>query len=249
MSNQINAFHLAEANFFDMICVDRLQTEHLLAFATGVQSSNLNHAVVYHLDGAFQESLLVCCDFYANKNDPWALVVSDKYHSKLEKLLHQHVFVEIDKGVAMALLLHDMKNFPINTALEVRIMRGSLDEWSAPVMLGFESTPERMRPYTLRHQLAAQAGKAMVHFSGFIDNQAVCSLTLTLCDENTRIDDVSTNPAFQRKGYASALMIAALRHAKERQATTCFLEASVDGFNVYKKIGFCEIFTNYYYEK
>lgn len=246
--HQVQAFQLAEANFFNMISVDRIQTDHLRAFATGVQSPTLNHAVVYHVDEDFQKSLRSCCDFYANKHVPWELGVSDKDYHALGAILHQHAFVEVDTGVAMALLLQDLKVNPTPGALEMRDMWDSLDEWSTPVTLGFESTREQMQPYTFRHQMASKDNNAIIHFSGFVDNQAICSLTMTFCDDNVRIDDVATIPQYQRKGYATQLLLSALAHAKSLGSQCCFLEASNDGLSVYEHIGFKMLFKSHYYE-
>ena len=127
-------------------------------------------------------------------------------------------------------------------------MQDSMDEWSIPVTLGFESTFEKMQPYTFRHQVAAKGSNTIMHFSGFVDNQAICSLTLTFCDDNVRIDDVATIPQYQRKGYATQLLIAALTHAKSLGSQICFLEASNDGLSVYQHIGFKALFKNHYYE-
>ena len=248
MHHQVQAFHLAEANFFNMISVDRMQTDHIRAFFTGVQSSTLNHAVVYHVDDDFQKSLQSCCDFYANKHVPWEIGVANEDYHALGNILSQHAFVETDTGVAMALLLQDLKVNPTNVALKMKNMQGALDKWSIPVMLGFESTPERMQPYTDRHQVAVKDNNAIMHFSGFVDNQAICSLTLTFCDNNVRIDDVATIPQYQRKGYATQLLLAALAHAKSLGSQCCFLEASNDGLNVYQNIGFEALFKNHYYE-
>ncbi len=248
MHHQVQAFHLAEANFFNMISVDRMQTDHLRAFATGVQAPTLNHAVVYHVDDDFQKSLQSCCDFYANKHVPWEIGISDENYHDLGAILHQHGFVEVDTGVAMALLLQDLKVDTTPVALEMRDMQDSLDEWSIPVTLGFESTPEKMKPYIFRHQVAVKGNHPIMHFSGFVDNQAICSLTLTFCDDNARIDDVATIPQYQRKGYATQLLVSAIHHAKSLGSQSCFLEASNDGLSVYQHIGFKALFQNHYYE-
>lgn len=248
MHPQVRAFYLAEANFFNMISVDRMQTDHLRAFATGVQSPTLNHAVVYHVDDGFQKSLRSCCDFYADKHVPWEVGVSDKDYHALGTILRQHAFFEVDTGVAMALLLKDLKVDSTSVALEMRDMQDSMDEWSIPVTLGFESTLEKMQPYTFRHQVAAKGSNTIMHFSRFVDNKAICSLTLTFCENNVRIDDVATIPQYQRKGYATQLLLAALTQAKSLGSQICFLEASNDGLNVYQHVGFKRLFKNHYYE-
>ncbi len=244
----IDEFQRAEAHFYSIISSERMQTEHVLAFATGVQSPTLNHAVIHHVDEQFRQSLIACCDFYANKAVPWEIGVPDKHYQQLHHTLQQHGFVETDTGVAMGLLLQSVKKSPVSTALVMKIMDDDVEGWSVPVMLGFESTPDRMAPYTFRHLSAVQTGQPIVHFSGFIDHQAVCSLTLTFGDGNVRVDDVATTPQHQRQGYATQLLLAALEHASGLGAQYGFLEASNSGLSVYNNIGFERLFTTHYFE-
>ncbi|WP_133127870.1 GNAT family N-acetyltransferase [Legionella nagasakiensis] len=245
-----NAFRTTENNFFSMVSLEQIAFGHLIAFATGVEAPGLNPAIVYQVDESFETSLSLCFDFYAEKQLPWALILPDYYHNpKIADLLQQHHFIlNGDNGVAMFIALEKIEG-PMETAsLEIREIQGNLAEWCMPLIEGFESTPEITRPYAIRHQLATEMGKKLYHFSGFIDNQIVCSLSLSFYENKARIDDIATRPQFQRKGYASALIFAALRRAKEYNARYCFLEASGIGLNLYKKIGFRELFTNYCYE-
>ena len=71
---------------------------------------------------------------------------------------------------------------------------------------------------------------------------------LSICNDIARIDDVATIPEFQKKGYATKLMCEVLSFANKLNVKKCFLGASQDGLNIYKKIGFKELFTNHYYE-
>jgi ribosomal protein S18 acetylase RimI-like enzyme len=77
----------------------------------------------------------------------------------------------------------------------------------------------------------------------------VCSLTLSLSENDARIDDVATMPEHQKQGHATNLIYAALQKAKQLNVSQCFLEASGSGFNLYKRIGFNTLFKNHYYEK
>lgn len=248
MNFEAQACYQAEVNFFEKISVDCLHTNHLIAFATGVQSPTLNHAVVHHVDDTIQTSLERCCDFYARKHVPWELGVSEMHEQAFKQALAQHPWVQVDTGVAMGLGLQDLKLEHSPATLEIKPMQDALDAWGVPVTLGFESTFEAMQPYLLRHQVASKGRDTMMHFSGFVDNQAVCSLTLTFCENNVRIDDVATIPQYQRQGYATQLLRSALAYAKAQGAQGCFLEASQDGLRVYENLGFKTLFKNHYYE-
>ena len=117
------------------------------------------------------------------------------------------------------------------------------------MLYGFESTIEIIDSYRKRHEIASQSGAKLYHFSGFIKNDPVCSLSLSLCGHNVRIDDLATTPAYQRKGYATQLVHAAIDFAKTLNASKCFLEASADGLSLYQKIGFKELFINRHYQQ
>ncbi|AHE67030.1 GNAT family N-acetyltransferase [Legionella oakridgensis] len=246
----VDAFHTMEKNFFSMVSLEQVDYGNLIAFATGIQAPGLNPAIVQQIDAEFAENLLSCRDFYAEKQLPWALILPEYYYNKdVESMLSRYHFVlNGDNGMAMAIMLEDIQFPSQETPLEIKEIQGNLEEWSIPLIYGFESTPEITSPYAIRHQEAVALGKKLYHFSGFLGKEVVCSLSLSLCGNKARIDDLATMPFHQRAGYASALVFAALKRAKELNARYCFLEASGMGFHLYKKIGFHTLFTNYCYE-
>ena len=132
---------------------------------------------MYQVNDLFENSLDACCAFYAAKEIPWEIGVSDQHYSVLNHILLQHEFLEIESGVAMAL---DLKNWHApNTvlSLEIKDMRDALDAWGIPVALGFESTTEEIKPYIARHQVASKDkdNDTVMHFSGSLENKAICS--------------------------------------------------------------------------
>lgn len=66
--------------------------------------------------------------------------------------------------------------------------------------------------------------------------------------ECLHIDDIATIPDFQKKGYTTGLMHAALKHAQQLNIEQCFLEASSSGLGLYKRMGFKELFINNSYK-
>jgi len=222
----------------------------MVAYATGVQACGLNPAIVKEIDDQFFEDVKKCQAFYAQNKLPWALIFPEYLYAKrLDASLREHHLEVTDKGVAMIASLSSSSLPVIDSELIVKEIKGDLGEWSVPLIYGFESTPEITRIYTKRHESASKNDSNLHHFSGFIDNTIVSSLTLSLCEDFARIDDVATLPAYQNKGYATALILEILRFAKQLNVATCFLEASTTGLSVYKKLGFKELFINLHYEQ
>lgn len=249
MNKKFNAFHKAESNFFSMVSLTQTEYSNLVAFATGVQGSGLNPAIVNRLDDSFSTNLSACKLFYSEQNVPWALVLPEYFYNEaVHSLIKEQNLDLTGKGVAMAVEIENIQFPASTTALTIKDMQNDLHTWSIPLIYGFESTPEATEVYTIRHASAVEVGASLYHFSGYIDDTVICSLSLSLCGENARIDDVSTMPAYQKQGFATALIFAALNHAKQLNIHTCFLEASDSGLSLYKRIGFNELFLNHYYE-
>jgi ribosomal protein S18 acetylase RimI-like enzyme len=68
-------------------------------------------------------------------------------------------------------------------------------------------------------------------------------MTLTFLNRGVRIDNVATHPSYQRLGYATQMVQFALNLAKQMSIENCFLDASSKGLELYKRIGFFELFT------
>lgn len=250
MSPIAEAFHQAENNFFSMINIDKVAYDNIAAIATGVPVSNLNPAIVHRVSNTFQNNLDDCQTFYAEHKLPWALIVPEYLFNKsLGNLLQSNNFNLNDEGVAMVLDLEDIQPSTLNTKLQIKSMENDLKTWSIPLLHGFESVPVITDVYTNQHQIASKNFPNIHHFSGFVNDTVVCSLTLSTLGQQARLDDIATMPNYQKQGFASTLIYAVLEKATQLNIRTYYLEASSSGLNVYKRIGFKPIFKNYYYEK
>ena len=125
-----------------------------------------------------------------------------------------------------------------------------LNDWMMPLMGAFESTIEICRVYAGTHENALKRNINLRHFSLYKQEKPIASITLSMHDNTiARIDDVGTLPAFQGKGYASALLRYVLSEAKKLGAHHCFLESSDSGLGVYQKLGFEPLFKNNIYSR
>ncbi|HAT8178260.1 TPA: GNAT family N-acetyltransferase [Legionella pneumophila] len=250
MNNRIESFHQMERHFFSLISRELLSLEGLQACSSGVPIPALN-PVFYsgksHLLGA---EISQCKCFYESHSTPWALIVPDYLSdAKTDNVLTQSGFLSIDQGVAMCLSIRDLGISDFESDLLIRCMDKEMETWILPTIPAFESTEEIAKIYRVRHQEAIEKSSEIYHFSGFIQEQIVCSLTLTVMGDSARIDDVATFPIYQKKGYATQLILSVLQTLKDTNISWCFLEASANGLNIYKKIGFRELFKNLYYEE
>lgn len=244
----LNPFHHAESLFFSLISFKQQMGDNLVAYASGVGASGLNPAILQKDDkNTLEKDLIDCEHFYSKYHLPWALVVPESLLSNVRGIIEKQMHL-VDKGKAMVLLLGEEQIPSSMTSLMIKQIDEELEIWSIPLLHGFESTPERTAVYTQRHKDALQKTNALYHFSAFMQDEVLCSLTVSLFEHYARIDDVATMPSHQRKGYATALIYAVLAFLKERHVQACFLEASTEGLGIYQKIGFKPLFTNYYFE-
>lgn len=249
MTVLINAFHQTERNFFSAISFIENIYDNLIAYASGVEASGLNPAIIHTTNKAnFTKDLINTQAFYIQQQLPWALLVPDYLQDNSAELIAEQNIHLVDEGVAMVCPLNNWRAPSSESTLNIQEMNQDLSAWSIPIIYGFESTPEKMSTYTQRH--FETLGKIEIyHFSGFIVDKAVCSLTVSLLGtQYARLDDVATIPAYQGRGYATELIQFTLNFLKKKQIETCFLEASTSGLSIYRKIGFKELFKNYYYE-
>ena len=248
MQPQIKAFHQLEDNFFSIISLNTSKYENISAYFTGVPASNLNPAFVKQVDEQFQLNLEFCRAFYRNSDLPWVLTIPDYLWSEsLEGELQKQHFNLQDEGVALALSLDSFQPSNVNSQLQIRKMEKDLETWSIPLLHGFESVPAITEVYMKRHQIASHH-HSIHHFSGFIEDKVICSLTLSIQDNQARLDDIATMPSFQKQGHATVLIQTALIYAANFNISEVYLEASSAGLSLYKKMGFKELFKNRYYE-
>lgn len=117
-----------------------------------------------------------------------------------------------------------------------------LSEWAGPIGRAFGMSQGSVGHYQARHQRALDSDQALYHFTLSVSAGVVCSLTLSMCDGVARLNDIATEIAWRGKGYATQLIHAALAHAQALGARRCFLEATSQGFSLYRKQGFNPLF-------
>ncbi len=84
MNDLYHAFHTMEHYFFSILSFTQVDYGNIVAYATGVQASGLNPAIVTRVDSEFSKNLTACQSFYVDKNIPWALVLPRRFTSEVQ---------------------------------------------------------------------------------------------------------------------------------------------------------------------
>uniref|UniRef100_UPI0013E3AA10 GNAT family N-acetyltransferase n=1 Tax=Actinoplanes solisilvae TaxID=2486853 RepID=UPI0013E3AA10 len=79
--------------------------------------------------------------------------------------------------------------------------------------------------------------------AGIIDGRTVGTCTLSVATETAALYFIATDPAYRRRGVATALTQAALDIAKRIGMRLATLQASAVGEAVYRRIGFRTVTT------
>ena len=237
-------YHRAEDYFFLSISqFYRRFGDEVNAYCTGVAASSLNLLLMQGSERDNAEPLAEGVAFLERAGVPFCVVMPQAQAARYSQQLLQQQLVAADQTRCMALDLASYVPPQAAPALrDVRCTDRHLQDWARPVASAFESGDAAIEQYLARHRAALQAGRALRHFSLYVDQRPVSALTLSLGPEVARLDDIGTLQGFQGRGYATALIHAVLGFARSRGARWCVLEASLDGLSIYRKAGFNVLF-------
>ncbi|MGB1253986.1 MAG: GNAT family N-acetyltransferase [Candidatus Promineifilaceae bacterium] len=81
-----------------------------------------------------------------------------------------------------------------------------------------------------------------MHFTGYVDGKPVTSSSLLLAGGIAGVYDVSTIPAYRKRGLGRAMTLKAMQVAQQHGYEIAYLRASDEGFSVYRSLGFETLF-------
>ncbi|ELE9247922.1 GNAT family N-acetyltransferase [Enterobacter kobei] len=253
MYQKMDLYRQAEDYFFRGISSNSLDLDDgAHSYMTG--GAGLNFIYITRHTNALDKILTEGKQFFDQENLSFDVIIPQELcTSQMAYVLNVMGYTQKSKSVSMVMDLDTFANDQTGTfdyEIMIKSNDNQLNDWMMPLIDAFESTIEICRLYSGAHENALKRNINLRHFSLYKQEQPIASITLSMCDHTiARIDDVGTLPAFQGKGYASALMRYVLLEAKKLGARHCFLESSYSGLGVYQKLGFETLFKNNIYSR
>ena len=239
-------FYKCEDYFYRSISQEcREFGERGTAYFTGIDNAYLNPLFLRENQDPFEKILKEAQKFYTNHMCPWCVIILEHLTSEKHlKILSTFNFFLKETSVVMAIDLKESVKFECFKKCHIKFMSDTLNEWMIPLIGAFGTAEELTRRYSETHIHARSKKANFYHFTMYQENQPVSSLTLSITQKGACLNDVGTRPEFQKKGFASTLILFALSEAQKLGAMYCFLDASTAGFSLYKRLGFTPLFKN-----
>jgi GNAT superfamily N-acetyltransferase len=219
------------------------------AYMTG--GALLNFIYITRNTNVLDEILTKGKQFYGQENLSFEVIIPQELCTeKIAGIFNTLGYSQDCKSVSM---LKNLDRFAMDKAVGfdsetmIKANDNQLNEWMMPLIGAFESTFKICSLYASIHENALKSNINLRHFSLYLQEKPIASITLSLHNNIARIDDVSTLPEFQGKGYATQLMLYVISEAKRLGADHCFLESSDSGLALYQKLGFEPLFKNNIY--
>lgn len=243
----------ASIDFFCLLATRQLQFPGMVAFATGIDSPVLNSVIDTQLkDEQMYEAIKAVKDFFKPYDVPWTWQVSPLSRpANLVDVLEQHGFSLLEQSPGMYCDLTNSLPKINNEDLFIQEVpvNDNLRDWIGPIDEGFPSEkPQDGETYRkLNVALMKKVGKTLRHYVAYFQDEPVSSATLYLGQQATMLHNIATKTAFLKRGFGTALTLHMMHRAKQLGYNHCFLDASEDGFGVYRKLGFKIFCINQFY--
>ncbi|WP_248749600.1 GNAT family N-acetyltransferase [Pseudomonas sp. MWU15-20650] len=235
-------YHQTEDHFFAATCpLHHRYSAGVNAYFTDEYANPFSLLFIRVGSAPLGEAMAAPLDLIRRTQQAVRIVIHEGKVEEVHEALTALGFLAAETTIAMALELSRFAPSMSEHGVQISLTR-NLEDWAAPIGSAFLMRPEDVAHYQARHQCALDGGQALEHFTLSVEGQCVCSLTLSLCDGVARLNDVGTIKAFSGRGYATRLIQAALLHASSLGAQRCFLEASLDGCSLYRRLGFETLF-------
>mgnify|MGYP003386444179 CR=1 FL=1 len=241
--------------FFRKMSLGVLERENILASSMGIDNPFFNLVLQTDIDAIskIDSSISEIKEFFAKYNVPWTwLVFPFSEPANLSEILVSKGMVEIETFAVMGL---DMRHLLPDMSLlkhELREVQNSkdFDDWSIPVQEGFESSALEIKQFrALTENIPYGENNDFHHYVMYVDGIPLASGTMSLHNNNARLDNISVRPSYQRRGFGEMIINHMLREAKLLGVKYCFLDASYQGVGLYKKIGFEKYYTGRIFER
>ena len=184
-------------------------------------------------------------DFFRSRSLPMSWMAGPCCQpSNIGEQLASHGLVLESEVVGMTIDLRNLKE-DLPTAEDLTIKRvaneGDLQQYLRPFGIGFEFPDAVVTGWgrmNASHGFGAQLPRT--DYVALMNNEPVSCTSLFKTPDAAGIYCVATVPGMRRKGAATALIINALREARDEGYKLGLLQAKAMGAGVYRKIGFVD---------
>lgn len=247
----IEPYEISENYFWSTISLATGRSNSVDLYATGVDNCYLNVAIQKAplTENTFQDTVKHINKFYKTHHLPWVWIIR---HGMIPpQLIESPSMKLLDRSTAMYYDVRTLSDTISSHELHILENNQDLTDWGICLCKTYQSPLESTSQYLEVVKLYIEAHKRPTwnranfhHFVGYLNKIPVSTAILSIHGNKARIDDVGTIPAYQKKGYATQMILHALKESKELGADICFLESSQTGKKVYEKLGFKELFSN-----
>ena len=235
-------YHLTEHHYFAATCpLHRRYSADINAYFTDEHAGSCDLLFVRVGSAALDEAMAAPLDLVRRLSLDIRIVVHEQRVVGLYEVLTGFGFQPAEQTTAMVLELPLFVPAMSEEDVQIKLTR-NLNEWAVPLRSAYSMQPDIAVHYQARHQRALDADETLYHFTLSAEGQVRGSLTLSLCEDEARLNDVGTLSGFGGRGYATRLIQVALLHAVSLGARRCFLEASMGAISLYQKLGFERLF-------
>lgn len=225
----------ATIDFFSTLSTDMLQTHGLYAFMTDINSPFLNFVMDLGPEKEnISDIIKSMTHFFDNHQVPWSWLVAQGAKSNN---LESHGFSLIETSPAMYFDLSNTLPEPKITEFNIEEAdeKSNLMDWNIPITEQFGGDDDD-KYRKLNASLFPT--KKLRHFVVYQQNHIAGAGTLFLSDNAIMLHNIATRDKFKKRGVATALTLHMMQIAKQLGYQNCFLDASGEAFDLYKKLGF-----------
>ncbi|QAV24650.1 GNAT family N-acetyltransferase [Proteus hauseri] len=240
-------FKIIEKAFWSEICENNIRIgDHTHCFMTPMDAPIFNF--IYLRQGATESAFQQASTLFSSQKKGHILVFPESLLPDFDTMIKNAGYSGDGMTTAMYLTLSEATypNYK-NSPCDIILTNHNLEQWAHPLKTAFPVSDNGdedtiITEYIRYHQKALDNGANIFHYALLVDGAPVSSLTLTLHENLARFDDIGTDINYQGNGYATHLITHVLEFCREQGVERCFLDASADGLELYRKFGFKPLF-------
>jgi ribosomal protein S18 acetylase RimI-like enzyme len=190
-----------------------------------------------------EQDVYEAVEYYTSRQFPFCLWINqENLTTRVQSLLQQAGLHEDASEPGMILDLPGFEHFPRTGDTRKISDRSALHGFAQVVSLNWEPPDENVLRFYERVASTLLEGETQIEYYGsYVEGQLVSVLEMFPdTANNVGIYSVCTLAAFRGRGLATDLMKHALQQFRSAGYSTATLQASDDGVNIYRKLGFVE---------